>query len=113
MPYDHKNRAFAMNAYEIQTNVVVPNRAQSFLSLVGGCVGFDLQPVNPDLLFASGVTGVECRANPVSTKPPLRRIVRYGLNELIVTRQLWVFRRHYTSGQISKRIKPRRSERGV
>jgi hypothetical protein len=28
----------------------------------------------------------------------LRRTVRDGLNELIVTRQLRVFRRHYTRG---------------
>ena len=72
MPYDHENQAFAMNACEVAAIVVVPDCAQSFLSTVGGCIGFNLQPVNPDLLFAGGVTGVECRANPLATKPALR-----------------------------------------
>jgi hypothetical protein len=72
MPYDHEDQAFAMNACEVSTNVVGPDCAQSLLSPVGGRVGFSLQPVNPDLLFAGGVTGVERRANPLATQPALR-----------------------------------------
>ena len=113
MPHDHQDQASAMNAYEVSTNVVGPDRAHRFLSPVGGRVGFRLQPVDLDLLLAGDITGVECRANPLSAEPALRRIARYGLDELIVTRLMRVFRRHYTRGQFPRRIKLRRSERGV